>query len=79
MTEVKLTKKSDRCPECTSTNGEAYDEDYTRDKGRETISCRVFSCKDCGATTDFAWYDGDSKLNPNAVIDNINYEYEESK
>ena len=32
-----------------------------------------------GETTDFAWYDNGSQLNPNAVIDNLNGEYEESK
>ena len=78
MTECKLTEKSDRCPKCTSTNGEAYDDKYTRDNGKgELMACRVFSCKDCGETTDFAWFDVNSEINPSAVIDNINEEYEE--
>ena len=82
MNEVKLTEKSDRCPQCTSTNGEAYDDEYDthiNHSDNELVACRVFSCNDCGKTTDFAWYDNGSKLNPNAVIDNLNSEYEESK
>tara|TARA_B000000460_G_C21254594_1_gene280593 strand:- start:136 stop:384 length:249 start_codon:yes stop_codon:yes gene_type:complete len=82
MSEVKLTAKSDRCPQCISTNGEAYDDEYDthiNHSDNELVACRVFSCNDCGKTTDFAWYDNGSKLNPNAVIDNLNGEYEESK
>jgi len=80
---MKLTAKSDRCPKCTSTNGEAYDDEYYPPHVVHgslsfiMVSCRVFSCNDCGKTTDFAWYDNGSKLNPNAVIDNLNSEYEE--
>ena len=73
---MKLTENSDRSPECTSTNGEAYDDEYDTP---DLVQVRVFSCNDCGKTTDFAWYDNGSKLNPNAVIDNLNSEYEESK
>jgi len=82
MSEVKLTAKSDRCPQCTSTNGEAYDDEYdthVNHSDNELVACRVFSCNDCGEITDFAWYDNGSELNPDAVIDNLNVEYEESK
>ena len=76
----KLTEKSDRCPKCTSTNGEAYDDEYISSPNhsdKKRIACRVFSCRNCGETTDFAWYDVNSEVNPSAVIDNINEKYEE--
>ena len=52
---VKLTAKSDRCPQCNSTNGEAYDDEYDTNinhSDNELVACRVFSCNDCGEKYD---------------------------